>query len=353
MIPLAKNIKRYFSFKELAIVLLAVVVAVSAGVAVFLSLKKEVVISDDGNQIVLKTMKNTVREVLEQSGITLRDVDYIDVSLDSKLQKMKKNEVNIKRAVPVYVQVDGQELTLMTYRDTVKETLDAGEVVLNESDRLEGAALEDSVEKDMKLKVVRVTEQEVAENSSVPFNLITKENSHMDKGKENVVVEGKEGVREKKFKITLEDGIEVAKQLISDAIIVNPIDKIVEYGTVLNYKTARGDTVRYKKILDMRATAYTASFKDTGKTPDHPAFGITASGMRVKKGVIAVDPKVIPLGTKVYVEVAGNTPDYGFAVAADTGGGVKGDIIDLYFDDQAYVDSWGVKRVKVYILNDQ
>lgn len=353
MIPLAKNIKRYFSFKELAIVLLAVVLSVSVGVAVFLNLKKEVVINDDGNQIAVKTMKTTVREVLEQNGITLRDIDYINLSLDSKLQKMKKNEINIKRAFPVYVQVDGQEVTLMTYKDTVKETLDEGKIVLNEKDRLEGAALEDSVQKEMKLKIVRVTEQEYAENLSVPFNVVRKENTHMDMGKENVLVQGNEGVREKKFKITFEDGMEVARQLISDAIIANPIDKIIEFGTVLNHKTARGDIVRYKNVLDMRATAYTASYKDTGKGPGDPGFGITASGMAVRKGIIAVDPRVIPLGTKVYVEVAGDTPDYGFAVAADTGGAIKGDLIDLYYDEQGYVDRWGVKRVKVYILNDQ
>lgn len=353
MIPLARNIKRYFSLKELAIVLLAVVFSITAGVALFLNLKKEVVILDDEKQTLVKTMKTTVREVLEQNGVTLRDVDYINVSLDSKLQKMKKNEIQIKRAVPVYVQVDNQELTLMTYRETVKETLDAGNVALNEMDRLEGAAMEDDIQKDMKLKVIRVTEQEFAENSSVPFNVVRKENSHMDMGKENILTNGAEGVREKKYKITLENGIEVARQLVSDAITVNPIDKIIEFGTVLNHKTARGDVVRYKKVLDMRATAYTASFQDTGKTPDHPGFGITASGMRVKKGVIAVDPRVIPLGTKVYVEVAGDTPDYGYAVAADTGGAIKGDLIDLYYDEQGYVNSWGVKRVKVYILNDQ
>lgn len=353
MIPLAQNIKRYFSFKELAIVLLAVVLSVSVGVAVFLNLKKEVVISDDGNQIAVKTMKTTVREVLEQNGITLRDIDYINLSLDSKLQKMKKNEINIKRAFPVYVQVDGQEVTLMTYKDTVKETLDEGKIVLNEKDRLEGAVLEDSVQKEMKLKIVRVTEQEYAENLSVPFNVVRKENTHMDMGKENVLVQGNEGVREKKFKITLEDGMEVARQLVSDAIVANPIDKIIEFGTVLNHKTARGDVVRYKNVLDMRATAYTASYKDTGKGPGDPGFGITASGMAVRKGIIAVDPRVIPLGTRVYVEVAGDTPDYGFAVAADTGGAIKGDLIDLYYDEQGYVDRWGVKRVKVYILNDQ
>ena len=63
----------------------------------------------------------------------------------------------------------------------------------------------------------------------------------------------------------------------------------------------------------MRATAYTSSFKDTGENPGHPEFGITYTGIKAKKGIIAVDPNVIPLGTRVYVECSGNIPDYGFA----------------------------------------
>ena len=172
----------------------------------------------------------------------------------------------------------------------------------------------------------------------------------MDVGTERVAKPGEEGVRERQFKVVIEDGKEIGRKLLKDAIVLTPINMIMEYGTVLNHKTARGDTIRYKKVLDMRATAYTASFKDTGKHPGDSGFGITSTGIHAKKGVIAVDPKVIPLGTRVYVEVAGSTPDYGFAVAADTGGAIRDNKIDLYFDDQSFVDRWGVKRVKVYVL---
>jgi 3D (Asp-Asp-Asp) domain-containing protein len=102
----------------------------------------------------------------------------------------------------------------------------------------------------------------------------------------------------------------------------------------------------------MRATAYTASFKETGKMPGDSGYGITATGKRVQKGVIAVDPRVIPLYTRVYVEINGRTPDYGFAVAADVGGAIKGNKIDLFYDDIQYAKHFGVKKVKVYILSE-
>jgi uncharacterized protein YabE (DUF348 family) len=352
VIPLAKNISRYFSFKEITIVVLAIVISVSAGVGVFLSLKKEVSIDDNGKQFVVKTMKTTVREVLDQSGIDVEPEDYISQPLDAKLQKIKRNEIYIKKAVPVNVLVDGQKVVLKTYKETIGEALENSPVKLTQNDKLVDLQLSDKVQSNMEIQVIRVNENVITEKSDIPFNVITKENNRLDKGTEKIVEQGKTGIKEKQFKVVFEDGKEVARQLIKEAITSNPIDKIVEIGTILNHKTARGDNVRYQKVLDMRATAYTASFKDTGKDPDHPLFGITATGIRAYKGVIAVDPRVIPLGTRVYVEVAGDTPDYGYAVAADTGGAIKGDLIDLYYDSQDFVDRWGVKRVKVYVLTD-
>lgn len=350
LLPLGKNIKRLFSSREIIIAVLAITISITAGAGVFFYLKKDVEISDDGRRIVVKTMKNTVAEALLQNGISVESYDYISTPLDTKLQRIKTNVINIKRAVPVHILADGKEYSEMTYKNTVSEMFADSAVKPEGLDRLMGAAPGDDIVKDMSLRIVRVDEKTVSEKESIPFQTLQRENGRLDTGVERVVKNGQEGVREKKYQIVEEDGLEISRQLISDAVIMDPITMIMEYGTVLNHKTARGDVLRYKKVIDMRATAYTASYKDTGKSPGDPGFGITRTGIRAKKGVIAVDPKVIPLGSRVYVEVAGSTPDYGFAVAADTGGAIKGNLIDLYYDDQHYVDRWGVKRVKVYLL---
>ena len=352
MIPLAKNIKRYFSLKELAIVIVATVVAVSVGVGVFVNLKREVVINDNGSVITVKTMKTTVSEVLEQNAVKLEPYDYINLKLSARLQKLKKTEIYIKRAVPVNVYADGQRERIMTYRDTVREVLADCSISLSGKDRLDEVGMDDPIARDMDIRVVRVKEEVVSEQLPVPFRTVSKENNRLDKGSERTAKEGKEGIREKLFKVVIEDGREISRELLKDSIIQNPVDKVVEFGTVLNYKTSRGEVLRYRKVYDMRATAYTASVEDTGKGPGDPGFGITYTGMRVRKGVIAVDPRKIPLGSRVYVEVLGRTPDYGYAVAADIGGAIKGDLIDLYFDDSKTVDNWGCKKVRVYMLVD-
>lgn len=351
MIPLAKNIKRYFSFREVAIVLIAVSVSISIGVVFFLNLKKDVVINLDGKSIVVKTMKTTVKEVLEQNGINVSPDDFISMSLDRKLQKIAKNTINIKRAVPVNIYIDGGQMKIMTYRDTIQDALVNSRVKLSGLDRLDGVKPGDKIVKDMSIKVIRVKEELTSEKISVPYTVVNRENNHLDKGKQQVIKQGKEGIREKIFRIVYEDGKQILKQLKSDNIIAAPINKVIEFGTVLNFKTSRGDTVRYKKVLNMRATAYTSSYADTGKRKGDPGFGITYSGLKARYGLIAVDPRVIPLGTRLYVECNGRT-DYGFATAADIGGAIKGNRIDLYFDDSSTVDRWGVKKVQVYILTD-
>ncbi|MBD3917520.1 3D domain-containing protein [Paenibacillus sp. PR3] len=100
--------------------------------------------------------------------------------------------------------------------------------------------------------------------------------------------------------------------------------------------------------IEVIATGYTAGVESTGKRPGHPQYGITYSGVKVKRGrlsTIAADPKVFPIGTLLYI------PDYGYGVVADTGSAIKGKRIDLYFDTikQVY-DQWGKRKVQVKVL---
>ena len=96
------------------------------------------------------------------------------------------------------------------------------------------------------------------------------------------------------------------------------------------------------------ATGYTAGYESTGKSPDHPEYGITYSGVKVKRDLfstVAADLSVFPIGTIIFV------PGYGYGVVADKGGAIKGDRLDLYYDtvDEVY-NSWGKRTIDVYIV---
>jgi len=113
-----------------------------------------------------------------------------------------------------------------------------------------------------------------------------------------------------------------------------------------------GTLIEYEGVMQLEATAYCACYECCGKYPGNKWYGITATGTRAKVGTIAVDPRVIPLGTKVYVEGLYGAKNYGYATAEDTGGAIKGQIIDLYFDTHKETINWGRQQVKVYILKD-
>lgn len=111
----------------------------------------------------------------------------------------------------------------------------------------------------------------------------------------------------------------------------------------------------YIKTIDVKATAYCLCKKCCGKSPSNPNYGVTASGFRIIPGqgmkIVASDPKVIPLGTKVYIEGLYGAKDYGYATVADTGSAIKNLKIDLYMDTHQMALNWGVKTVRVYILD--
>jgi len=349
---LKANIKKYLCMKEVWAVVIAILIFFPIYIGISSLLSKDVTINYNGRQIKTTTLKSNVKQVLRQNGITLTQYDYVSLPEDSLLSKFSAKQIDVKTAVPIYAFADGREVKIMTYRDNVKDAVENGGLGLTALDRIVGAALTDAVAKDMKFRIVRVKESTISKKEAVPFKVVSKENNHMDRGVQRIAREGKEGTRQKVFKVVMEDGLEVKRFLSADTVVQQPIDKVVECGTLATLKTSRGDVVRFNKTISMSATAYTASYEDTGKSPGQHGFGITASGARARRGIIAVDPRVIPLGTRVYVQGVGRTPDYGYAIAGDTGGAIKGNIIDLYFDSSNEVRSWGRRKVNVLIVQD-
>ena len=102
------------------------------------------------------------------------------------------------------------------------------------------------------------------------------------------------------------------------------------------------DNKEYLGVFD--STAYDLSVASCGKAPDHPEYGITRSGTKAREGVVAVDPNVIPLGTKLYIEGIGNV------VAEDSGGAIKGRIIDIFMPNNQDCKDWGRREIKVWIV---
>lgn len=186
---------------------------------------------------------------------------------------------------------------------------------------------------------------DVEHNTKILYN----ENQYVDY--EKVVQEGLDGKKETVYEEVYVDGEFVSKTLDRENIFIYPVDEIIEVGTKeFNVATSRGG-FRYDDELEMVATAYDLSYASTGKYPGDPEYGITASGTYAQPGTVAVDPSVIPLGTKLYVASTDGSPDYGYATALDTGGAINGYRVDLFMEDGTDAMNFGIRKVKVYILD--
>lgn len=157
-------------------------------------------------------------------------------------------------------------------------------------------------------------------------------------GSKRIKQEGVLGKRQVVKDIYTREGKPVKEKIISQTVLSQPTEQITEIGTTRVYKTATidGHTFQYWRTLTVVATSY-----------DHTCKGCnhwTATGRWLTKGIVAVDPKVIPLGTKIYI------PGYGHGDAQDTGGAIKGNRIDLAFDDIRY-GNWSKRTVTIYIID--
>jgi len=179
---------------------------------------------------------------------------------------------------------------------------------------------------------------------SVPFTQSYKANSNLEFGQERIAVNSENGTRVEIYEVVYKEGVMQEKNLVSTETVKQPVNQVVEVGNGGVTLASRGDETRYSQVLTMTATGYDPCILCCGKDN-----AITATGMKAAKGVVAVDPKVIPLGSKVYVETADGSYVYGTAIAADTGGAIKGMKIDLCFNSHQEALNFGRRTVKVYV----
>ena len=309
---------------------------------------KNITVEVDGKQTKLFVFSDTVRDALHDSSITVSDKDELSSELNEKIYDGQI--LYITKAFPVSLTVNGDNRTLYSTKKTVAGFLEENGIVLSEYDILSvdtNAALTDN--RDIVLSKADISYETVSEK--IPFETRSVPNYSQQAGKTVVKSEGSEGIKEISYMVVMRDGEIVSKEAVDERIVKEPVDRITEYGTLTTASVSRsGANIRYKNVITMTATAYDLSYESTGKRPGQRGYGITASGMAAKRGVVAVDPSVIPLGTRLYIEAADGSYVYGNAVAADKGSAIKGNKIDLFMDTRSECLQFGRRTVKVYIL---
>lgn len=295
-----------------------------------------VILTLNGEEKKVWTTAKTVKEFFAKSEIAVKEQDQLSVPLKTKIKQGLK--INLDTAFQVVVNDGGEERTVWSTSTTVADFLEQQGIKLNELDRVE-PGLDQMIGENVPINIVRVEKVTDVVEEPLEFATVTQKDSNLESGKQQVVQEGKTGKVQKTYEVILENGQEVSKTLISENVMENATDKIVAVGTKEMTQLVSRGTETGKEFY-FSSTAYTASCNGcSGKT----ATGIDLHANPGAK-IIAVDPSVIPLGTKVYVE------GYGYAIAADTGTRIKGNKIDVFFASQSDAYRWGQRTVKIKIL---
>ena len=314
---------------------------------------KNVFLDIDGEQKQVFVFAKDVQSVLDQMDIVVVQEDKISANL---YDEVHHGEVlYIQKAIPVRFAVNGAETAFLTTARTVSDFLGERNIALSEYDMVT-PGLDEPLTQDGSIVLSKAEVEIVKTTDEIPFKTVSVPNAQVAPGSTNVKTEGENGIKETTYMRIWRDGAVIHETATEETVIKEPVNKVVEYGTVvasINYRggSVERESVTYSRMLSMTATAYDLSYQSCGKRPGDRGYGITASGMRAQRGVVAVDPRVIPLGTRLYIESSDGSYIYGNAVAGDTGGAIKGNKIDLFMDSHSECVSFGRRTVNVYILD--
>ena len=318
------------------------------------------VITDGDNIIVCMSTSNDPMVVIEEAGLELGAEDTYTTRTNGSV-----SEIYINRIQMITVQNGSETLVIGSSGGTVRELLGSLELPCEG-----GVALScdpDALTYDGMTVTMTYIDHDILKYEEVlPHDTKVYEDNSLEPGTELILSEGADGLIRCSAKITYENGVEVSRTVLTEEVVKKPVDTIILRGVDRSVKEQEhsgredyqqshtselkslgtssvvpGTNLKYSQVLDFQATAYYC---------EPNAWNTTYTGTEARVGAIAVDPNFIPLGTKMYIVSADGQYVYGYCVAEDTGGAIKGKIVDLYFNTYDECIQFGRRDVKIYIL---
>lgn len=366
---------------------LIVVAVLAAAVGALLSqtvfAQTSYIITDGDRVTVHRSYSSDPYEVLTEAGIELEEEDTYETGYADGM-----NQITVRRMQMVTVINRGAQSVIGTYGETTGSLLARMGITPGTGDTL-SCSSETQTYDGMTIELVHTETRIEEEDTVVPYPVNYYEDPDLEPDAEIVLVAGQNGLTHVKSEVTYCNGKEVSRVIVQETVKTKPVTQLVIRGvdrTIMEQPadpepaeqaapaassgtasgssssgssssggsrydgsaetsgnvimTSSGESYTYVDVMTCSATAYTCE----------GYVGHTYSGTLARVGAIAVDPTVIPLGTKMYVVSNDGQYVYGYCVAEDIGGGIKGNKIDLYFDTYAECWDFGVRMCTVYIL---
>ncbi len=316
----------------------------------------------------LVTRKVTLNDFLVEQEIVIEPGDVLSAEPVSVL--WDNQTITIEKSKMIELHIDNQIEFKRAVRANVGEALENFNIGITPED-IVSPARDAAVYENMIITVDRMQTTEETVVTPIAYKGILKEDATQKVGYKKVEQYGVPGEKQEVFKITRKNGVEIARELVKSEITKEPIDEIVTSGTKQNQSVvskkqglaaagkdfnnsaneakaaASNKGFSYSRVLNVTATAYDPS------PATNAGYSKTAYGLTPQYGVVAVDPRVIPLGTKLYIESSdgGASWVYGYCIAGDTGGAIKGNRVDLCYNTKAECVRFGRKSATVYVLD--
>lgn len=296
----------------------------------------------DGKETNVTTTAATIGEALREAGITLRAADRLSIPVTTALTG--EMEVLITTGQKLTITVGGMTIEGFSAAETVGEALAENGIALQDLDRSEPAVTE-SLPQDGVIRVVRVTEELLMQQSTIPYETQLLADDTLELGMRKVIAEGAVGISADRVTVCYEDGSEVSRVNEGNIVIAQPVTRVVHYGSKIvdKYMDTPDGPITYYMSVNVVATSYSPCRSGVpGK-----CYTGTSYGLPVQKGVIGVTRAWYYMfrGTQIYV------PGYGVGTIADIGYYPYSDNwIDLGYSDADY-QSWGSTNLTIYFLS--
>ena len=278
---------------------------------------------------VYETTARTVARFVEEHQIDYADgVDDMDAELEDKIKDGMK--IRITKAIDIKVKADGEIQSLTALPLTADQAIALAGVKVGKDDIVEPAG-STTLKTGDQVVVKRVTFKKISKKVTVPYEVVYQEDGSMGIGQMELTQDGSDGTVKKTYRVKYIDGKEDSRKLIQTKTLEKVENKIYSYGTDISFGDAPPSYER--KVSGVKAVSYYFDGNPPG-----------AYGLPCTYGTVAVDPKVFPLGSLLYIE------GYGYAIANDVGTSIKGNVVDVYMERYDQCLMWGAHYVNVYLV---
>ncbi len=316
----------------------------------------QVLLYDEDELVKVLTVTGTAGDAIEEAGVELKDGD--ELSIGKNIVLSADMQLKIERAFKVKVKVDGKTKKITTVGGTTEEVLKKAGITLGADDIVTPKRSKE-ITKSTKITVQRVAYKTYKKTEVIPFE--TKVEYDKSKYHEEVKVKkkGKDGKVVNYYKETYIDGKLTDTEITQSDVKKEPVTKIIVrgskgslYGGAVSSRVISELVPPYRIDLDENDRPIKYKKKIVGKATAYCTGTITSTGRRAQPGVVAVDPREIPYGSKLYIVSSDNRYVYGYAIAGDTGGFIHNSttVVDLYIRSYETCVQFGRRNVEIYVL---